>query len=55
MNHSRYKSASVWLNDQNWDDVMKHFSSSKLGAERLTAKLRTSANKIQTFGENIFE
>ena len=51
----RYMAASSWLNNQDWDDVMKHFISSKNSAEKLIARLRTSTNKIQTFGENIFE
>ena len=45
--------ATSWLNEQDWGEVTKHLTASKHNAEKVVARLKTSANKIQMFKESI--
>lgn len=45
--------ASSWLNDQDWGEVTKHLTASKHNTEKVVARLKTSASKIQMFRESI--
>lgn len=45
--------ASSWLNDQDWGEVTQHLTTSKHNTEKVVARLKTSASKIQLFRESI--
>jgi len=45
--------ASSWLNGQDWGEVTQHLTTSKHNTEKVVARLKTSASKIQLFRESI--
>ena len=45
--------ASSWLTEQDWDEVTQHLTTSKHNTEKVVARLKTSASKIQIFRESI--
>jgi len=49
----RSVNSSSWLNSQNWEEIMKYLSKSKLQTEKLVSRLRTSSTKLQIFSDNI--
>jgi len=49
----RSVNCSSWLNSQNWEEIMKYLSKSKLQTEKLVSRLRTSSTKLQIFSDNI--
>ena len=53
MLYFRSGKASSWLNEQDWGEVTQHLTTSKHNTEKVVARLKTSANKIQLFRESI--